>query len=324
MTASKMGTWRYTLADNICIYDENAQRLYGLNEAHFLHDAEGVKSKIHPDDLAVMWSCVSKALDAGSDGRYEAEYRVKQPDGTWRWVSAWGLVEFDGDGRDRHPVAIAGASRDLTERKQAEELNRLLLDELNHRVKNTLTTIQAIAGQTLRSACDLRSAREALDRRILAMAQPHDLLISRAWTGANLTDLVTRVVEAFTPAQVNICGPPVPVSPKQAFALSLALHELATNATKYGALSCPQGRVAVRWGVEGPTLRLDWEERDGPSVQAPKQKGFGSRLLKELIRGDLGGSLELDFDVTGVRCSITAGFDGPTSHAETLQPEHGT
>src|SRR5579871_1657197 len=166
MTASLMGTWRYTLADNICVYDENAQQLYGLAEERFLHDEEGVKSKFHPDDLELMWSRVGKALDPGGDGRYDVEYRVKQIDGSWRWLSAWGLVEFDGDGPDRKPIAITGASRDLTERKRAEEMQRLLLNELNHRIKNTFATIQAITAQTLRSSRDLPSAKQALDSRI--------------------------------------------------------------------------------------------------------------------------------------------------------------
>jgi len=171
MTASRMGTWRYTLADNVCVYDDNAQRLYGLAEARFLHDEDGVRSKFHPDDLERMWSRVALALDPRGDGRYDVEYRVRQPDGSWRWLSAWGLTEFEGEGADRKPVAIAGASRDLTERKQAEERQRLLLNELNHRVKNTLAALQAIAVQTLRTARDLPSAIEALDRRIVSMAK---------------------------------------------------------------------------------------------------------------------------------------------------------
>src|SRR6201994_4413858 len=260
MIASKMGTWRYTLADNICVYDENAQRLYGLTQARFLHDEAGAKSKIHSDDLELMWSRVSKALDPRSDGRYDVEYRVKQLDGSWRWLSAWGLVEFEGDGPERKPVAIAGASRDLTERKDAEELQRLLLNELNHRIKNTLATIQAITAQTLRAARDLPSAREALDRRICSMAHAHDLLTLRAWTGANLTDIVMRALDAFPPAQVEIAGAGIDVSPKHALALSLALHELATNATKYGALSCAEGRVSVQWGAQEGMLHLDWQE----------------------------------------------------------------
>jgi two-component sensor histidine kinase/PAS domain-containing protein len=315
MTASRMGTWRYTIADNICVYDENAQRLYGLTEARFLHDAEGVKAKFHPDDMDQMWSCVAKALDPAGDGRYDVEYRVKQLDGTWRWLSAWGLVEFEGEGSQRKPVAITGASRDLTDRKQAEELQRLLLSELNHRVKNTLATIQAITAQTLRSADDLPSAREAVSRRIRSMAQAHDLLTLRAWSGANLTDVVTRALDAFAPAQVNMAGAAIDVSPKHALALSLALHELATNATKYGALSCPEGRVNVQWGEQAGMLRLDWEESGGPPVTSPTQKGFGSRLLEQLIVRDLGGDTRLDFDVSGVRCSITARLDHGTSPA---------
>jgi PAS domain S-box-containing protein len=176
MLASDMGTWRYTLADNICLYDENAQRLYGLTEARFLHDEASVQTKFRPDDLELMWSRVAKALDPNGDGHYDVEYRVKQRDGSWRWLSAWGLVEFQGDGSERKPAAIAGASRDLTKLKQAEELQRLLLNELNHRIKNTLATIQAISSQTLRAARDLPSAREALSRRILSLAQVHDLL----------------------------------------------------------------------------------------------------------------------------------------------------
>jgi two-component sensor histidine kinase len=263
MTASRMGTWRYTLADNICVYDENAQRLYGLTDARFLHGEEGVKSKFHPDDMEIMWSRVRQALDPASDGRYDVEYRVKQLDGSWRWLSAWGLVEFDGEASDRKPVAIAGASMDLTERKQAEEVQKLLLNELNHRVKNTLATIQAITAQTLRAANDLPSARQAVDRRIRSMAKAHDLLTLRAWSGASLTDVAKRALDAFTPAQVQMSGDAIEVSPKHALALSLALHELATNALKYGALTSPEGRITVQWGVQEGTLRLDWEERGG-------------------------------------------------------------
>ena len=306
MIASEMGTWRYTVADNICIYDANAQRLYGLSEARFHHDEEGVKAKFHPDDLELMWSRVAQAFAPDGDGHYDVEYRVKQPDGSWRWLSAWGLVEFDRDGPERKPVAIAGASRDLTKLKQSEELQRLLLNELNHRIKNTLATIQAITSQTLRSARDLPSAREALSRRICSLAQVHDLLTVRAWSGANLTDVVMRALDAFTPSQVKASGTAIEVSPKHALALSLALHELATNAIKYGALSCPEGQVGVEWSVREGILHLDWEESGGPPVTPPTKKGFGSRLLEEFVVRDLDGFTKLNFDVSGVRCNITA------------------
>ena len=306
MTASQMGTWRYTLADNICVYDENAQRLYGLTEARFLHDEEGVKSKFHPDDRELMWSRVTTALDPSGDGQYDVEYRAKQLDGSWRWLSAWGLVEFEGDGRERKPVAITGASRDLTERKQAAELERLLLDESNHRVKNALATVQAVTALTLRAAADLPSARKALDRRIRSMAQAHDLLTSHAWSGADLADVVMRALDPFAPAQVKMSGPALAVSPRRVLALSLALHELATNASKYGALSCPEGRVSVQWHVQEGMLRLDWQESGGPPVAPPTQKGFGSRLLEELFIRDLGEDITVAYDASGVRCSVTA------------------
>jgi two-component sensor histidine kinase len=303
MTASQMGTWRYTIANNICVYDDNAQALYGLTEAHFLHDEEGVKAKFHPDDMATMWARVAKALDPTGDGRYDVEYRVKLADGTWRWLSAWGIVEFDGEGPDRKPVAIAGASRDLTERKQAEELQRLLLDELNHRVKNTFATIQAIAAHTLRSAKDLPSAREALEQRIVSMAKAHDLLTAHAWIGANVADVVARALDAFSPGRVQASGDPIDIDSRHTLALSLALHELATNATKYGALSRGEGRVAVEWKVGDGTLQIDWRESGGPAVAKPTTTGFGSRLLCQLIR-DLGGTLGFDYDPAGLRCRL--------------------
>jgi two-component sensor histidine kinase len=306
MAASQMGTWRYTLADNVCIYDENAQRLYGLTEAAFLHDEEGVKSKFHPQDLELMWSRVTKALDPLGDGRYEVEYRVKQPDGTWRWLSAWGLVEFEGDGPTRHPIAIVGASRDLTERKHAEELQRLMIDELRHRINNTLSKVQAIVDQTLKTSHDLESAREALSRRICSMAKAHDLLTSRSWTGAALTDVVMQALDAFDPAQLVTEGPEVELSASQALAFGMILHELATNAAKYGALSVTSGQVAVQWSVGEDKVQLRWMESGGPPVNPPSRHGFGSRLLARIVASDLSGELALDYEPSGLRCSITA------------------
>jgi PAS domain S-box-containing protein len=306
MTASKMGTWRYTMADNICVYDENAQQLYGLTEARFLHDEQGVKAKFHPDDMAPMWSKVAKALDPQGDGRYDVEYRVKQRDGRWRWLSAWGLVEFEGKGAERKAVAIAGASRDLSQVKQHEESQRLLLNELNHRVKNSLATVQSIVLTSLRSAVDLETARRAVNARIVSLAGAHDLLTDRSWTGANLNDLVARVISPFGSGQIIVEGPSLDVSPKQALAFSLALHELATNAAKYGALSLPGGRIELRWEAQDEQLHLTWRETGGPHVVAPSRRGFGSRLLEEVLSSDLDGQCRLEFAPDGVRCWMTA------------------
>jgi PAS domain S-box-containing protein len=306
MVASKMGTWRYTMADNICVYDENAQRLYGLTEARFLHDKDGVEAKFHPADRNLMWARVTRALDPGGDGRYDVEYRVKQLDGSWRWLSAWGLVEFEGQGAERRPVAIAGASRDLSERKQAEELQRLLGNELNHRVKNTLATVQSIINQTLRGAADTEGARTTLNARLVALAGAHDLLTDRSWAGADLVDLAARAVAPFVSGQIALVGPSVDLSPSQVLALSLAVHELATNAAKYGALSRPEGRVEFRWAVQAGRLNLSWRESGGPRVVPPTRQGFGSRLIEHALSRDLDGKTRLEFAPEGVRCSIMA------------------
>jgi PAS domain S-box-containing protein len=308
MVASKMGTWRYTMADNICIYDENAQRLYGLTEARFLHDEAGVAAKFHPDDMDLMWAGVAKAVDSAGDGHYEVEYRVKQLDGSWRWLSAWGLVEFEGRGAERKPVAIAGASRDLTELKLAEERQRLLTNELNHRIKNSLATVQSIVNQTLRGATNVAAARKTADARIIALAGAHDLLTVRSWKAADFSDLAKRTLSPFATDQILIEGPSLDVSPSQALALSLALHELATNAVKYGALSQPSGRVEVRWSVQNEMLDLSWHESNGPKVSPPTRRGFGSRLIEHASR-DVSGKIRLDFAPEGLVCSITAALE---------------
>jgi PAS domain S-box-containing protein len=306
MVASSMGTWRYTMADNICVYDDNAQRLYGLTQARFLHDKDGVEAKFHPDDMALMWDRVAAAIDPEGDGRYDVEYRVKQFDGSWRWLSAWGLVEFEGEGANRKPLAIAGASRDLSDRKQVEELQRMLGNELNHRVKNTLAIVQSIVNQTLRGADDIEQASALVNARIVALAGAHDLLTERSWKGANLADLVAHAVAPFVTGQIAFDGPSVDVSPSQALALSLAVHELASNAAKYGALSRPEGRVELGWTVLDGRLGLSWRESGGPLVVPPTRRGFGSRLIENALCRDLDGQTRLEFAPEGVRCSITA------------------
>jgi two-component sensor histidine kinase len=231
---------------------------------------------------------------------------VEQVDGSWRWLSAWGLVEFEGQGAERKPIAIAGASRDLSERKQAEELQRLLANEHNHRVKNTLATVQSIVNQTLRGAADAESARAAVNARIVALAEAHDLLTDRSWSGADIADLVARAITPFAAGRISCAGPSLDVSPSQALALSLALHELATNAAKYGALSRPEGRIELRWKVQEDRLELTWRESGGPKVVPPTRRGFGSRLIENALSRDLDGQTRLEFAPDGVRCWITA------------------
>lgn len=218
------------------------------------------------------------------------------------------IAEWRDGGRRRF---FTGVMRDITDRRRAEELQRLMINELNHRVKNTLATVQSVAGQTLRNAEDLVGARDSLTRRLLALARGHDILTRESWDGAELADIVASVVAAHGDAErFHLDGPPVRLAPKAALALSMALHELMTNAAKYGALSNVDGQVRVTWrrnrGDAGERLQLRWEETDGPPVTTPTRQGFGTRLITGGLARELGGEVRLDYPPGGVVCEIDA------------------
>jgi two-component sensor histidine kinase len=303
------------------VYDENAQQLYGLTEPRFLHDAEGVKAKFHPDDMDRMWARVARALDPEGDGRYDVEYRVKQLDGSWRWLSAWGLVEFDGEGPDRKAVAIAGASRDLTELKRAEETQQLLIAELNHRVKNTLATIQAIAAQTLRYSDDPAQFAANFSGRIQALAQAHSLLSDATWEGADLAGLIRDQLRlgSLDESRVATSGPEVRLPPQLALHLALILHELGTNARKYGALSAARGQISLQWRMSDTSLSLLWVERGGPAVSAPKKTGFGTTLIKQSVKAE-GGTARMSYRPDGVVWNITLALPRANAASAANQP----
>ena len=213
--------------------------------------------------------------------------------------------------RDGDKRFFTGVMRDVTARKRAEELQRLLVNELNHRVKNTLATVQSVAGQTLRNADDLQGARDALTIRLLALSRAHDILTRESWDGADLGDIVASVTSSHGEARRFVVdGVVVRLAPKAALALSMALHELMTNAAKYGALSNEVGRVILTWrrikGEEGERLRLTWEEIDGPTVSTPSRQGFGSRLITGGLARELGGEVTLTYPPGGVVCEIDA------------------
>ena len=207
---------------------------------------------------------------------------------------------------------FTGVMRDVTERTRAEALQSLMVNELNHRVKNTLATVQSVALQTLRNATSIEEARYALSDRLLALAKAHDVLTRESWEGADLADIVASAVEAHSVAErVRVRGPRVRLSPRSAVALAMALHELFTNAAKYGALACETGWIEIAWSG-GPedaaaSLTLEWSEHGGPSVAQPSRRGFGFRMIDGLAR-DLEGVAELAFPAEGLRCTITAPY----------------
>ena len=200
----------------------------------------------------------------------------------------------------------------VLERKRTEEHQRLLLNELNHRVKNTLAVIQSIAAQTFRGEAAAPEARQAFESRLTALADAHDMLTGRNWEAASLSQVIERsgIGCGAAPGRLSVEGEDVELAPRTAVSIAMALHELCTNAVKYGALSTEEGRVTISWTLTGSggerRLRLCWSEAGGPPVAPPQRRGFGSRMVERGLAAELGGTVELQFRPEGVRCLVDA------------------
>jgi PAS domain S-box-containing protein len=217
-----------------------------------------------------------------------------------------------------NPVGLHAIARDVTERRRAEERQRLLVNELNHRVKNTLALVQGLALQSFKDGRDMAEAREAFQHRLAALAAAHDLLTRESWEGATLDALAAETLGLHDGGEARIAwhGPPVRLNPKAAVSLVMALHELCTNAAKYGALSVREGRVEVDWSVKGDLLTILWRERGGPPVRPPERRGFGFRMIERALAADLDGSAKLDFDPDGLVCRIEASLADAASRGD--------
>ena len=209
---------------------------------------------------------------------------------------------------------MVGTHVDITDRKVAEAHQRLLINELNHRVKNTLAIVQAIAWQSLRMGGVPVEVRDAFEGRLAALSAAHNVLTRQSWEAGTITHIIE---EATAPhhagdGRLILSGPALDLEPKTAVALGLAMHELATNAVKHGALSDREGRVRITWTAGGGVLRLTWRETGGPPVRAPVRRGFGTRLLEQGLAADLGGRVNLEFLPEGLVCTVEADL-GETS-----------
>jgi PAS domain S-box-containing protein len=213
-------------------------------------------------------------------------------------------------GADGEAVGVFVEGSDVTDRVRGEEQQKLLLDELNHRVKNTLATVQSIAAQTLRTSPEPKTFRETFEARLMALSATHDLLTATSWRGASLRDVLAVEFRPYGAERYVFDGPDVELSSNEALTLGLIFHELATNAAKYGALSRPDGCVGVRWEVRragrGAELHLEWLEQNGPAVSPPTRRGFGSRLIERSLRRELHGEAAMEFRPEGLRCTVRA------------------
>jgi PAS domain S-box-containing protein len=252
---------------------------------------------------------VARALLTGEATQPE-EYLYQRGDGTMTWMR---LAAAPIRNDDNEVVASVVAVVDIDQEKKAEERQRLLINELNHRVKNTLATVQSIASQTLRNASKVEEAGSALEVRLFALSRAHDVLTQENWESANLADIVSEAMAPFRherEKRLHVDGPDVRVSPRMALAIAMAMQELATNAVKYGALSVATGTVRIQWQVTGDgdaqRLHLVWTEEGGPPVQAPQRRGFGTRLIERSLAHDLNGAAAIAFAPTGIICTVDA------------------
>lgn len=209
-------------------------------------------------------------------------------------------------------VGIFVQGHDVTENVIAAQRQKLMIDELNHRVKNTLATVQSIAMQTARSNTDPKAFAESFQARLMSLSHTHDLLTRSHWEGADLRDILRHETEAHEAHRISANGPPVPLGPAFALSLGMIFHELATNAAKYGALSAPGGRVLVDWSIADQTdrrLLIDWVEIGGPEVVTPERRGFGTRMVERNVRHDLAGEVELRYATGGFHATISVPLD---------------
>ncbi|MDZ4777569.1 MAG: HWE histidine kinase domain-containing protein, partial [Alphaproteobacteria bacterium] len=251
---------------------------------------------------------VEAAFEGDCDIDPEIHYRRK--DGSEFWASLFiSAVRDEAGVVVQHFISLV----DLTRYKQEQAQSNMLIDELNHRVKNTLSTVQSIAWQALRNSSDPEVIRESMESRLFALSCSHDLLTRENWDGAELLDLVNEALKPFAASngradRINVRGDKIRVPPKAALALGIAIHELATNAAKYGAFSNALGSIEVNWAIEqgegGERLVLHWQEKDGPPVTPPSRKGFGSRVIERGLVHELDARVTLEYRPGGVACTI--------------------
>ena len=299
LEAGQMGSWEWRVGADSFGADAIARRLWDLPRTGPLSLAA-----LRRDDLARLWEAMRGSVRERRE--FEVEMPVQPLDGPSRWVLMKGAVLADAAGG---PRAVVGVSFDVTERRNAEEQRRLITSELNHRMKNMLTLVNSIISMS-GSGPAVEDYKRALRRRIGAVAQTHRLLVESGWTGTTVGELVRAELAAYGYPEgeaIAAAGPEAALDPGAGIALGLVLHELATNAAKYGALVRPAGRVNLRWQVNlsaaGPRLELHWTETGGPEVTPPVRRGFGSTLIERMLTLR-GATVDLDYARGGLACRI--------------------
>ena len=312
LEAANVGTWQWDLQTGRVHWSDNLEAIHGLAPGSFGGDFASFLADVDPRDREAVMARVQEVMARGGD--YHIEYRLAGATGGERWVEGKGRMVLDEEGR---PLRMTGVCMDISERKQAERRLELALQELRHRVKNMLAVVQSLASQTLRHGDSLEAFAEAFQGRLVGLAGAHDLLVDTNWAETGLRALILAQLAPFLERQdrLKLAGEEVMLPAKAVLTLGMTLHELATNAAKYGALSTDAGTVEVTWRqeptAEGPQVVLLWRERGGPRVSPPEQRSFGTQLIEAGIAHELDGAVALAFDPEGVRCELR--FPKPAS-----------
>ena len=313
LNVAQLGSYRYDPRHRVFSGDTRSQEIFDFpkNEATI----EEIMKLVHPDDVEMVQANLEASLDPVDPRLSATEFRLRRGDGEVRWVETLGLAYFEGDGRERRAVSYVGTLADITERKEREEKEHLLMREINHRAKNMLSVVDAIAHQT--ATRNPEDFVERFSERIQALSANQDLLVRNEWNGVEIEDLVCAQLKLFADligSRIAVQGPRLRLKAASAQAIGLALHELATNAGKYGALSTDTGRVDVRWGTSGDIFTISWTEREGPLVSAPKRRGFGTIVMEAMAERSVDGTVDLDYVPSGVTWRLTC------SAANALEP----
>nr|WP_172691013.1 PAS domain-containing protein [Agrobacterium larrymoorei]ASK49459.1 histidine kinase [Agrobacterium larrymoorei] len=294
LKAGGLGTWTLDLSSQRLMCSALCKENFGRSPTERF-DYDELKAAIHPDDFDHWHGAVQSAL--ASDGNLRVEYRAIRPDGTISWVEIRAETKFNEDGQ---PTFMNGISMDITSRKEVEIQRAVIAQEMGHRIKNMMATIQSIVNQSMRGDIDANTMRNNITSRLDALGRSHDILRNRDFSSANIKDVVERAVEPFNVSgRFSIAGPDLILSHQGSNTLALSLHELATNAVKYGALSSNQGTVEIAWKTEGEDFHFTWSERGGPAVSRPTKTGFGTRLIRMLGLG-LSGEAAIEYHPEGI------------------------
>ena len=304
--SARVGSYAYDPNADAMQIDAGYAALHGLPEGTAETTRSEWRARAHPEDLVRLGNVRSRAFRERWD-EYDIEYRIIRSGGEVRWIESRSFISYATDG---HPERVVGVNIDITERKLAEDQQRILVAELDHRVKNVLATVSAVAAQTLNASCSLEHFVSAFDGRLRSMAQTHELLSERLWRGIPLAELLRRELAPYAGGNnTEIGGPEVILSAEAGQTLAMVLHELATNAAKHGAFSSREGKVSVDWrrqlnGNARAGLVIEWQETGGPPAKAESKAGYGISVICELIPHELAGKVNLVLTPEGARCQL--------------------